>query len=258
MRYVPIGRVAVVGSALLLLLSVCAVSFGAEEIVTARVVSLVGTATVTQADGTTATLSDTSKPIVLPATIEMTGPKGSFSISLKCSLPSGLTDRFNTISWTMRQGESLRVSPLSSNRGVKIEYLKGTRKFFVDVNNRENLLGVKSITGGTTVVILQNRVTVPEKAAVLLTCPMNSYASVGLAPAQVSEVEFSFSPDDEFIQVVNILCQGGTLQVSRAGVTTPVTEGTTVTQPAEVPIAERLSIPVPTPETVEESPSSPR
>ncbi len=253
MRYVSVGKVVAGSLAVLFLVSVCSVSFGAKEVIAARVISLAGTANVTKADGTKETLKDTSRPIALPATIEMVGPKGSFWISI----PSVLEGKYNTISWTMRQGETVRVSLLGSAKGIRFEYLKGTRKFPLDVNNRENILLVRSKTGTTSVVVLQNRVVIAQGGAARLTCPMNAFASVGVAPAQVSEVEFRYSPEDKYIQVVEILCQVGTVQVTRAGATVPVGEGVTHTQPIGIPVAERVAVPVLEPERIEQSPRIP-
>jgi len=243
-----------VAAASLLLLSFFSVSLGAEEVMTANLITLLGSVKVTQADGTTVTLTDTSKPIVLPATIEMLGPKGSFSISFKCSAESGLTDKFNTMRWTMRQGETVRISPLANNRGVKFEYVKGTRPFYLDVNNRENVLTVRSISGAVSVVLLQNKVSIPQSAAARITSPMNTFASVGVGPAQVSEIEFGYSAEDRFTQVLEIVSEAGTLQVAQAATTLPVVEGGVVTRPLAVPAPERFAIAVPSPETVEQSP----
>jgi len=254
MRYVAIGRVAGVGMALLLFLSICSLSPGAKEVIAAKVMSLTGTANVTKADGTTEALKDTSKPIVLPAAIEMVGPKGSFWISL----PSAITGKYNTVSWSLRKGEAVRVSVLKSNRGVKFEYLKGTRKFFLDVNNRENVLLVRSVKGVTSAVMLQNRVTIAEKSSAILTAPMNAYASVRVEPGQVSELEFSYSPVDRYIQFVQVLNQVGTVKVTRAGVTLPVLAGgPAVTEPIGIPSAEKLAFPVAPPEEIDQSPYQP-
>jgi hypothetical protein len=241
MRYVLVGRASVVGLALLLFLSFCSVSSGAEQVIAAKVTTLIGAVNVTKADGTTETLKDTSKPIVLPATIEMAGAKGSFWISL----PSALAGKFNSVSWTMRQGETVQVSLLKTNRGVRFEYPKGTRKFFLDANNRENVLVVRAIAKTTSVVILQNKVIVPEKDSAILTCPLNTFASVTVLPGQVSEVEFNYSPKDEFIQVVGVVSQLGTV------IPGPIEK------PIGIPPVERLAIPVPAPEPIEQSPSQP-
>jgi len=217
MRYVPVRRAALVGPALLFLLSVCVASLPAEEEeVTVKVTELVGAVKVTLPDGTTETLTDPSKPIALPATIEMLGAEGSFSISL----PTALLGRFNTVGWTMKQGETVRVSLLKGKKGVRIEYLKGTRAFFLSVNNRENVLAVSSVTGATLLVIQQNTVTIPEKSSAMLTTALNVFSSVLMKPGQVSELEFSYSMIEE-------------------------------------PIVERLIIPIPEPETIEQSPYQP-
>jgi len=253
MRYVSVGKVVAGSLAVLLLVSVCLVSFGAKQVIAVKASSLAGTANVTKADGTKETLKDTSGPIALPATIEMVGPKGSFWLSI----PSALKGKHNTISWTMRQGETLRVSLVGSAKGIRFEYLKGTRKFYLDVNNRENILLVRSKTGTTSVIVLQNRVVIAQGGAARLTCPVNAFASVTMAPAQVSEVEFRYSPEDKYIQVVEILSQVGTVQVTRAGATVPVGPGVTVTQPIGIPVAERIAVPVLEPERIEQSPSTP-
>jgi hypothetical protein len=216
MRYASIGRAGVVGLALLFLLWVCPDGFAAEEEIVIKVTALEGTANVTKADGTTETLKDTSKVIALPATIEMMGPKGSFSISL----PTSLTGKFNALSWTQRQGETLRISLLEHKKGVKLEYLKGERKLYVDVVNRENLLAVASVQGTTSLMLLQNRINIPEKSSVTITTPVNVFASVTLLPGQVSEIQFAYSA-------------------------------------IEVPFVEGLAVPVPEPETVEQSPFRP-
>ena len=151
MRYTSVGGIAVIGLAVLLLLSVCSVSLPAKQVIVTKVTALKGTAKVTKPDGTSETLTDTSKPIALPATIEMLGAKGSFWISLSTAPVVG---KFNTVSWTMRQGETVRVSLLKGKKGVRFEYLKGARKLFLLVNNRENVLAVASVTGATSLVIL--------------------------------------------------------------------------------------------------------
>ena len=225
MRYVSVRRVAAVGLALLFLLSVCSVSFGAKPVITANVVALKGAVKVTKADGTTETLTDTSRPILLPATIEMVGPKASFRISL----PSVLTGKYNTVRWTLRLGETVRVSVLKADKGIKFEYLKGTPKFYLDVNNSENVLTVRSIIGKTRVIIMHNRVTVAEKGSALLTHPLNTFASITVVPGQISEIEFSYSPDDRYVEVL---------------------ETTAHVTPIEV-------IPVIPPENIEESPYTP-
>jgi len=242
MRYVTVGRATAVGVALLLFLSVCSPALGAKRVIAAEVVTLRGTINVTKADGTTEVLKDRSKPIVLPATIEMVGAKGSFWISL----PSRLTGKFNTLSWTMRKGETVRVSVLKSNRGVRFEYTKGTRTFFLDVNDKENVLLVRSVKGTTTFVLLQNKVTVLEEKSALLTCPMNAFALVTVLPGQVSEIEFDYSPEDQFIQVVRI---EGTFEASRRGRPLP--------GPLPTP-QDHLIIPVPPPPDWPESPFLPR
>jgi len=229
MRYVSVGRVASVGLALLFLLSVCSVSFGAKPVITAKLTALQGAVNVTKADGTTETLTDTSKPIVLPATIEMVGAKGSFRISL----PSVLTGKYNTVRWTMRQGVTVRVSVLKADKGIKFEYLKGTPKFYLDVNNSENVLTVRSIMGKTRVIIMRNRVTVAEKGSALLTHPLNTFASITVVPGQVSEIEFSYSPDDKYVEILGA-----------------VTAGIVQVTPPE-------AIPVIPPEIIEESPYTP-
>jgi len=250
MRDVPIGRAAVVGLALLLLLSGSSVCLPAKEVIVVKVTSLKGTANVTKPDGTVETLTDTSKPIALPATIEMAGLRGSFVISL----PSEVTGKFNTVSWTQRQGETVKVSLLKNNKGVRFEYLKGTRKFFVDVVNRENVLLVRSISGTTSLVILQNKVIVPEKAAALLTCPMNTLASVIMASGQVSEVELDYSAKDRYIRVLHVLSEVGTVRLAQTGL---AAAGGPVVDPTSIPQAERLVIPVPSPEILEQSPFRP-
>ncbi len=190
MRYISLRRAALSGFALLFSLWVCSVCVCAEQAIVIKVTSLKGAANVTKPDGTAETLTDTSKPIALPATIELAGAKGSFRISL----PTVFTGKFNAISWTMRQGEMVRVSLLQNNKGVRFEYLKGTRKFYLNVNTAENLMEVVSVTGTTTVLIPQNTVTVREKDSALLTMPTNLYSSISVNPGQVSEVQFSYSP----------------------------------------------------------------
>lgn len=215
MRYVPIGRAPIIGLSLLLLVSVCFVSLAAEKaekVVSAKVISLKGTIKVTKADGTEETLADTTKPIALPATIEMEGEKGSFLISL----PTAISGKFNTFSWLMKKGEAVRVSLLKNNKGIRFEYLKGERNIFLDVNNREDIMVVNSVTGVTSVMVLQKKTTIPEKASILVTMPKDKFASVTVKPGQVSELEFSYSA------------------------------------------VERLAIPFPEPETIEQSPYLPR
>jgi hypothetical protein len=198
MRYVPVGRALVVGFALLVFLTACSVPFCAEQVPALKITALKGTVKVTKPDGTTETLADTSKPIELPATIEMEGEKGSFWLSL----PATLENKYNTVSWTLRQGEAVRVSLLKNNKGVRFEYLKGTRNIFVLVNNRENVIRVNSVTGQTSLVVSQNRFTVPEKSSALVTTPLNVFSSVTVRPGQVSELEFSYSAFEQPIEIV--------------------------------------------------------
>jgi len=255
MQYATLGRAAAFGLALLLMASLWAVSAGAEEPIAIKVTALKGAVNVVKPDGTTESLEDTAKPIALPATIEMVGPKGSFWISL----PSAVEGKFNTISWTLQQGETVKVSLLEGGKGIRFEYLKGTRKFCLDVNNRENVLLVRSVTGTTTVVVLQNTVAVPEKGIALLTFPMNSFASVTVLPAQVSELQFSYSPEDRYVEFMKIVSQAGTIQVTRAGVTQAVIAGApALVRPiAVIPPWDRLFVPRPEPEPVEQSPYRP-
>jgi hypothetical protein len=254
MRYVSVGRVAGAVLTLLFLLSVCPTSSGAEEqVITAKVIGLIGTVNVTKADGTTEALTDTSKPIMLPATIEMAGKKGTFWISL----PSTITGKSNTLCWSMRSGETVRVSVLENGRGVRFEYPKGTRAFYLDATNRENVLLVRAMTGTTTVVVLQNKVTVPEKDVAILTCPMNTLASVTVVPGQASEIEFSYSAEDEFTEVVDIVSEAGTVRVVGTGKAAGQRMPGPVIDPTTIPPSERLVIPVPTPEVIEESPIFP-
>jgi len=189
MRYVPVGRATIIGFALLVFLSACPVALCEEEVPAVKITALKGTVIVTKPDGTTETLADTSKPIVLPATIEMVGEKASFWISL----PATLEEKYNTVSWTMRQGEAVRVSLLKDNKGLRFEYLKGKQSIFVLVNNRDNTMVVNSVTGMTSLVVLQNRVIVPEKSRALFTTAQNVFSSVTVKPGQVSEVEFTYS-----------------------------------------------------------------
>ncbi len=274
MRYPVIGRAATIGSLLLLLLSIGSLSFGAEEVIAVKVITLQGTVNVTKADRTTEALKDTSKPIVLPATIKMEGPKGSFSISL----PSAIAGKFNTITWTLRDGEAVRLSLVSTKKGVKLEYLEGTRSFFTDVVNQENVLVVRALKGITSLIILQNKVNIPEKDAAIITHPVRSFASVMVFQGQVSEIEFSYSPKDvyakrtlpdplnpqvrdssysakdeniRFVAVTSVL---GTVWISEGG-KTPL--GGSVVEPTGLPPSLRLTIPVPTPETFEQSPFTP-
>lgn len=215
MRHVSVGGASAFGFGLLVLLYTCSVCLCAEQVPTVKVTALEGTVKVTMPDGTAETLADTSKPIALPATIEMVGPKGSFWLSL----PATLEHKYNTVSWTMRQGETVRVSLLKDNRGIRFEYLAGTRKLSLLVNNKENVMVISSVTGTTSVLVSQNRVTVPEKSSALLTTPMNVFSSITVKPGQVSELEFSYSA-------------------------------------VEVPPVE-LAIPVLEPETIEQSPYQP-
>lgn len=274
MRYAVIGRVTKVGLALLLLSSVCSLSFGAEQVIAAEVVTLMGTVNVTKADGTTEALTDMSKPIVLPATIKMAGPKGSFCISL----PSAMDGKFNTITWTLRDGEAMRLSVVSTKKGVKLEYLEGTRSFFADVINQENVLVVRALKGLTSLIILQSKVNIPEKDAAIITHPVRSFASVMVFQGQISEIEFSYSAEDaysrrklsdplnpqvrdssyaakdenvRFMIVTSVL---GTVWISESG-KTPL--GGAVMEPTGLPPSLRLTIPVPTPETFEQSPFMP-
>jgi hypothetical protein len=247
MRYVAIGRAAALGLALLLSVSVCALSYGAKEVIAAKVITLQGTVKVTKADGTTETITDTTKPIVLPATIEMAGPKGAFCISV----PAAVVGRYNTINWTLRDGEAVRVSLVKSQKGVKFEYIKGTRSFFVDVNNRENVLVVRAIKGKTSLVLLQNKFNIPEKDGAILTHPVNSFASMTVFPGQVSEVEFDYSAEKEYIQFVELVSQAGLVWVTETGWTPP---GGAVEEETGLPPSLRLTIPVPAPETFEQSP----
>lgn len=274
MRYAVIGRVTKVGLALLLLSSVCSLSFGAEQVIAAEVVTLIGTVNVTKADGTTEALTDMSKPIVLPATIKMAGPKGSFCISL----PSAMDGKFNTITWTLRDGEAMRLSVVSTKKGVKLEYLEGTRSFFADVINQENVLVVRALKGLTSLIILQSKVNIPEKDAAIITHPVRSFASVMVFQGQISEIEFSYSAEDaysrrklsdplnpqvrdssyaakdenvRFMIVTSVL---GTVWISESG-KTPL--GGAVMEPTGLPPSLRLTIPVPTPETFEQSPFMP-
>jgi hypothetical protein len=270
MRYAVIGRAATIGLALLLLSSICSLSFGAEQVIAAKVVTLMGTVNVTKADGTTEALKDTSKPIVLPATIKMAGPKASFCISL----PSAMAGKFNTITWTLRDGEAMRLSVVSTKKGVKLEYLEGTRSFFADVINQENVLVVRALKGITSLIILQNKVNIPEKDAAIITHPVRSFASVIVFQGQVSEIEFSYSPKDEYvrrkpidplniqvrdssysakdenIRFVSVTSVLDTVWISETG---KMPLGGSVVEPTGLPPSLRLTIPVPTPETFEQS-----
>jgi hypothetical protein len=289
---------------LLFLLSFCSGSLCAEGAILVKLtgLSLDGIATVTKADGTTETVKELSKPISLPATIEMTSGKGSFWISL----PTEFRAQYNTVSWTMNRGETVRVSLLKAGTGVRVEYVKGARKMVLLLKNSENVVLVSSMTGETSVVISQNRVTVHEKSAALLTCPMGISASpidqargwggekvvdipgsapdilysahrlgtdrygrttlaggwplsVTLNPGGVAEVEFRFSPEDRYIDVVRIVTQEGSVEVTRAGRTVSAKAGAPpIEQPITVvPAPERLAVPFPEPETIEQSPYVP-
>lgn len=194
MPHMNVRRPSIIALALLLSLSFGPVCFSAEEgtaeEILIKVTALQGEAKVTKADGTTETLTDTSKSIQVPATIEMLGPRGSFSVAL----PTTFSGKYDTISWTQLQGEIVRVVLLAGNKGVRFEYLKGTQKLYLNVLNRQNLLAVASVQGTTALSVLQNRISIPAASSVALTIPMNIFASVLMLPGQITEIQFAYVP----------------------------------------------------------------
>lgn len=220
MPHMKLRRPSVVALALLLSVSFGSVCLsaeeGADEEVLIKVTALQGEAKVTKPDGSTEILTDTSKPIAVPASIEMLGPRGSFSVSL----PTTFAGRYDTITWTQQQGESVNVAVLAGNKGVRFDYLKGTRRFYLNVLNRQNLLAVATVQGTTALSVLQNRISIPADSSVALTVPMNIFASVLMMPGQITEIVFAYVP-------------------------------------IEIPFVEELVIPTIEPETVEQSPFRP-